>query len=72
MNSNYFLNKSAKEAYRAFLLSYSSHTLKHIFDVQKIDLAALARSFGFINPPKINLDLKVGGSRGAPESAAPR
>lgn len=38
VDKNYFLNKSAKDAYRGYLLAYASHSLKDIFDVYKLDL----------------------------------
>ena len=33
---NYFLNLSAKEAYKAYVRAYESHSLKHIYDVQNL------------------------------------
>lgn len=52
---NYFLNLSAKEAYKAFVRAYDSHSLKNIFDINRLDLVAVARSFGFENPPFVDL-----------------
>lgn len=52
VEKNYYLHQSAREAYRSFLLSYNSHQLKAIFNVHRLDLAAVARSFGFSAPPK--------------------
>eukprot|EP01138_Halocafeteria_seosinensis_P006930 gb/GECG01007088.1/.p1 GENE.gb/GECG01007088.1/~~gb/GECG01007088.1/.p1 ORF type:complete len:854 (+),score=140.74 gb/GECG01007088.1/:1-2562(+) len=63
VEKNYFLNKSAKEGYRSFLLSYASHSLKHIFNVHELDLAAVGKSFGFSVPPRINLNLKTTGQK---------
>ena len=37
ISKNYYLHRSAREAYRSYLLSYASHALKHIFDVHNID-----------------------------------
>lgn len=54
---NYFLNQSAKEAFKAYVRAYDSHHLKTIFDINTIDLAKVALSFGFKVPPAI--DLKV-------------
>eukprot|EP01062_Namystynia_karyoxenos_P040966 TRINITY_DN297_c0_g2_i1.p1 TRINITY_DN297_c0_g2~~TRINITY_DN297_c0_g2_i1.p1 ORF type:complete len:683 (+),score=231.12 TRINITY_DN297_c0_g2_i1:243-2051(+) len=54
---NYYLHKSAREAYRSYLLAYASHSLKHIFDVAELDLAKVARSFGLKEPPSINFNL---------------
>ncbi len=53
VEKNYYLHQSAREAYRSFLLSYNSHQLKAIFNVHRLDLAAVARSFGFSAPPKV-------------------
>ncbi len=52
VEKNYYLHQSAREAYRSFLLSYNSHQLKAIFNVHRLDLASVARSFGFSAPPK--------------------
>lgn len=38
IGQNYYLNKSAKDGLRAFLQAYSSHSLRSIFDVRKLDL----------------------------------
>ncbi len=38
VEKNYFLNKSAKDAYRGYLLAYASHSLKEIFNVHSLDL----------------------------------
>ncbi|KQJ89637.1 hypothetical protein BRADI_4g26910v3, partial [Brachypodium distachyon] len=57
VGGNYFLNQSAKEAYRSYLLAYNSHSMKDIFYVHQLDLKKVAASFCFKNPPKVNLDL---------------
>ncbi|XP_026272950.1 probable ATP-dependent RNA helicase pitchoune [Frankliniella occidentalis] len=57
MTKNYFLHLSAKEAYKSYVRAYDSHQLKNIFDVETLDLAAVAKSFGFTVPPAV--DLKV-------------
>ena len=36
ISKNYFLNLSAKEAYKAYVRAYESHSLKHIYDVQNL------------------------------------
>jgi hypothetical protein len=38
VEKNYYLHKSAKDAYRSYLMSYASHSHKDIFNVQEIDL----------------------------------
>ncbi|KAK3922198.1 putative ATP-dependent RNA helicase pitchoune [Frankliniella fusca] len=57
MSKNYFLHLSAKEAYKSYVRAYDSHQLKNIFDVETLDLAKVAKSFGFTVPPAV--DLKV-------------
>lgn len=42
VEKNYFLNTSAKDAFRSNIQAYASHSLKHIFDVHKLDLLKLA------------------------------
>nr|AAC27683.1 helicase pitchoune [Drosophila melanogaster] len=54
---NYFLNQSAKEAFKSYVRAYDSHQLKQIFNVNTLDLQAVAKSFGFLVPPVV--DLKV-------------
>ncbi|KAI1813826.1 P-loop containing nucleoside triphosphate hydrolase protein [Poronia punctata] len=63
INSNYYLNQSAKEGYRAYLHAYASHSLRTVFDVHKLDLAKVAKSFGFAVPPRIDLTLGASMSR---------
>lgn len=57
ITKNYFLHLSAKEAYKSYVRAYDSHQLKNIFDVETLDLAKVAKSFGFTVPPAV--DLKV-------------
>ena len=38
ISQNYYLNKSAKEAYKGYIRSYDSHSLKQIYDVNNLDL----------------------------------
>lgn len=38
VSKNYYLNKSAKDAYRSYLLAYNSHSMKDIFNVHRLDL----------------------------------
>ena len=53
VGKNYYLHQSARDAYRSYLLAYNSHQLKTIFNVHRLDLLAVARSFGFSAPPKV-------------------
>ncbi|KAK5942483.1 ATP-dependent RNA helicase [Knufia obscura] len=57
IGQNYYLNKSAKDAYRSYLQAYASHSLRSVFDVNKLDLVKVARSFGFPNPPRVDIQL---------------
>ncbi|KAI4344034.1 hypothetical protein L6164_011311 [Bauhinia variegata] len=57
VGNNYNLNQSAKEAYRSYILAYNSHSMKDIFNVHHLDLLAVAASFCFSNPPKVNLNI---------------
>eukprot|EP00644_Phytophthora_capsici_P005466 jgi/Phyca11/4402/fgenesh1_pm.PHYCAscaffold_1_\ len=52
VEKTYYLHKSAKDAYRGYLLAYASHSLKGIFDVGRLDLQGVAKSFGLQVPPK--------------------
>lgn len=54
---NYFLNMSAKEAFKAYVRAYDSHHLKQIFDIETLDLAKVAKSFGFLVPPAVDLSI---------------
>ena len=61
ISKNYYLNRSAKEAFRSYLLSYASHSHKDIYDVASVDLAAAAKAFGFETAPSVTLPVKVSG-----------
>lgn len=55
ISKNYFLNLSAKEAYKSYVRAYESHSLKHIYDVQNMCLKSVGSSFGFVVPPHIDI-----------------
>lgn len=55
VTTNYFLNQSAREAYKAFLRAYDSHSLKNIFDVSQLNLKDVAKAYGFATPPPCDL-----------------
>ena len=59
VSQNYYLHKSAREAYRSYLQSYAQNGLKHLFDVHKLDLVSVAKSFGFSVPPKVHLKISL-------------
>lgn len=57
MSQHYFLHKSAQEAYKGFVRAYASHKEKRLFDVEKLDLKGVAKSFGFAVPPYVDLNV---------------
>jgi len=61
VEKNYYLGRSARDAYRSYLLSYASHSHKHIFNVHDLDLLGVALSFGFKTPPRVNLNFATSG-----------
>ncbi|KAJ6984595.1 DEAD-box ATP-dependent RNA helicase 51-like [Populus alba x Populus x berolinensis] len=61
--NNYYLNQSAKDAYRSYILAYNSHSMKDIFNVHRLDLQAVAASFCFSSPPKMNLNMDSSASK---------
>ncbi|XP_076919777.1 ATP-dependent RNA helicase HAS1-like [Bidens hawaiensis] len=63
VGTNYYLNKSAKDAYRSYLLAYNSHCMKDIFNVHRLDTQAVAASFCFADPPKLNLNIDSSASK---------
>lgn len=58
VEKNYYLHQSAKEAFRSYILAYNSHHLKDTFNVHGLDLKAVARSFGFSSPPRVNINIE--------------
>ncbi|MCJ1368528.1 ATP-dependent RNA helicase ddx18 [Acarospora aff. strigata] len=63
IGQNYYLNRSAKDGYRSYLQAYASHSLRSIFDVNKLDLVKVAKSFGFKTPPRVDITLGASMSR---------
>lgn len=61
--ANAILSQSAKDGYRSYLQAYASHSLRSIFDVHKLDLVKVARSFGFQTPPRVDITLGASLSR---------
>ncbi|KAF3765537.1 hypothetical protein M406DRAFT_78350 [Cryphonectria parasitica EP155] len=57
IGKNYYLNQSAKDGYRSYLHAYASHSLRSVFDVHKLDLVKVAKSFGFATPPRVDIQL---------------
>ncbi|KAK3315566.1 P-loop containing nucleoside triphosphate hydrolase protein [Apodospora peruviana] len=63
IGQNYYLNQSAKDGYKSYIHAYASHSLRSVFDVQKLDLAKVAKSFGFSAPPRVDITLAAGMQR---------
>ncbi|PNJ58661.1 DDX18 isoform 1 [Pongo abelii] len=57
IEKNYFLHKSAQEAYKSYIRAYDSHSLKQIFNVNNLNLPQVALSFGFKVPPFVDLNI---------------
>lgn len=55
IDTNYYLNRAAKDAYRSYLMAYASHAHRDIFNVHELDLQAVGRAFGFTSPPRVDL-----------------
>jgi ATP-dependent RNA helicase DDX18/HAS1 len=55
VESNYYLNRTARDAYRSYLLSYASHANRDIFNVHALDLQAVGKAFGFTAPPRVDI-----------------
>lgn len=69
ISTNYALNKSGKDAYRSYLHAYGSHAMKDVFNIHELDLKAVATSFCFDTPPRVNLNIM--GSGKAPRRRFP-
>eukprot|EP00596_Hydrurales_sp_CCMP1899_P010001 CAMPEP_0119033554 /NCGR_PEP_ID=MMETSP1177-20130426/596_1 /TAXON_ID=2985 /ORGANISM="Ochromonas sp, Strain CCMP1899" /LENGTH=612 /DNA_ID=CAMNT_0006990377 /DNA_START=44 /DNA_END=1882 /DNA_ORIENTATION=+ len=63
VEKNYYLNKSARDAYRSYLLSYASHSHKDIFNVHELDLQGVGKAFGFSVPPRVDLNFSARGDK---------
>lgn len=57
ISKNYYLHQSARDGFRAYIQSYASYSLKTIFDVTQLDLAKVAKAFGFSTPPAVNINV---------------
>ena len=55
IESNYYLNRAARDAYRSYLLAYASHSHRDIFNVHELDLQAVGTAFGFTSPPRVDI-----------------
>ncbi|KAH7318233.1 P-loop containing nucleoside triphosphate hydrolase protein [Stachybotrys elegans] len=63
IGKNYYLQQSAKDAFKAYLHAYASHSLRSVYDVNKLDLTKVAKSFGFSTPPRVDITLNQSMSR---------
>ncbi|XP_055680144.1 probable ATP-dependent RNA helicase pitchoune isoform X2 [Lutzomyia longipalpis] len=59
MGKNYHLNQAGKEAFKAYVRAYDAHQLKTVFDVTTLDLKGVAKSFGFLTPPFVDLNIST-------------
>ena len=59
IQKNYFLNGEAKDAYKSFLLSYSAHKLKDVYNVKQLNLLDVCKAFGLEYPPKVDLNISL-------------
>ncbi|GAA5877397.1 hypothetical protein JCM1840_006087 [Sporobolomyces johnsonii] len=57
ISKNYYLHQSARDGFRAYIQAYASYSLKTIFDVTQLDLAKVAKAFGFSTPPSVNINV---------------
>uniref|UniRef100_A0A8C3AL79 ATP-dependent RNA helicase n=1 Tax=Cyclopterus lumpus TaxID=8103 RepID=A0A8C3AL79_CYCLU len=60
IEKNYYLHKSAQEAYKSYVRAYDSHSLKQIYNVNTLNLPMVALSFGFKVPPYVDLSIHAG------------
>ena len=63
VEKNFYLHRSAKDAYRSYLLAYASHAHKDIFNVHALDLQGVGNAFGFTVPPRVEINLSARGDR---------
>ena len=59
VSQNYTLYRAARDAYRAYIQAYATHSLKDIFDVQALDVLQVALAFGFRDPPEVHLAMDL-------------
>eukprot|EP01061_Rhynchopus_euleeides_P008422 TRINITY_DN1748_c0_g1_i1.p1 TRINITY_DN1748_c0_g1~~TRINITY_DN1748_c0_g1_i1.p1 ORF type:complete len:572 (+),score=281.37 TRINITY_DN1748_c0_g1_i1:128-1843(+) len=73
VEKTYYLHKSAREAYRAYLLAYASHSMQEVFNVSGLDLTKVAKSVGLQTAPAIDFNLVESGAKRKParQSGAP-
>jgi len=57
ITKNYYLHQSAKDGFRSYIQAYASYSLKRIFNVHDLDLAKVAKAYGFSVPPAVNIPI---------------
>ncbi|KAI5191583.1 ATP-dependent RNA helicase DDX18/HAS1 [Nematocida sp. AWRm77] len=57
VSRNYYLEKSAKDALKAYLQAYAGHKLKTVFNASKIELNKISKSFGLPSMPDIDITI---------------
>ncbi|WFD30084.1 RNA helicase [Malassezia sp. CBS 17886] len=62
---NYYLHQSAKDGFRSYIQAYGSYSLKRIYDIHALDLAKVAKAYGFSSPPKVNVTIGTALKKGA-------
>lgn len=67
VEQNYYLHRSAREAFRSYIQGYSQHARKDVFDVHALDLISVAKSFGFEHPPRVDLKISLKGKKSRKE-----
>lgn len=55
---DHYLMQSATEAYRAYIHAYNAQTNKEDFNLDKLDLMKLCKSFGLKSPPFVHLNVR--------------
>lgn len=68
MSKNRKLMRSAKEALQSYLLSYEQHPLHDCFNIEKLDIEGVSKSFGFEEFPQ--LDIQVHEKKGNADNGA--
>ena len=56
---DHYLLNLATEAYRAYLHAYNTNNDKDNFNIEKLDLIKLCKSFGLLSPPFVHLNIKL-------------
>jgi ATP-dependent RNA helicase DDX18/HAS1 len=63
LGTNREILKVAKEALKAYLMSYESHPLNDCFNVARLDIEGVSRAFGFDEIPRLDIPLSDGKQR---------